>query len=72
MLGRLLGAFIVILVGVNLLPVIANAVAAAATNANTPAAAQTIIGLTTLFFSLAIMSLGVSLAIGGLRDAELI
>lgn len=71
MLGRLIGGFIVILVGVNLLPSVADAVKAAQTG-NVTGASSTIVGLTTLFYALGLMSAGVSVAVGGLRDAGLI
>ena len=74
MLGNLIGGFIVIIVGVSLMPVVGNAVVAAQqVNATIPSnvtgAASTILGLTTLFFALGIMSAGVALTVGGLRNA---
>jgi len=77
MLGNLIGGFIVILVGVNLIGTVADGVweAQYRNNASDPSnvtgAASTILGLTPLFFSLGIMSAGVALAIGGLRNAGL-
>ena len=70
-LGNLLGGFIVILVGVNLLPTVANQIAAAKTG-NVTGAAATLLDLTVIFFALGIMSSGVSLAVGGLRQAGLV
>jgi len=77
MLGNLLGGFIVILVGVNLIPTVADQVAAAGACTtsgctNVTGAASTILGLTTIFFALGIMAAGVSLAVGGLRNAGLV
>ena len=77
MLGNLLGGFIIVLVGVNLIPVIADSVYGAQNCAtsgctNVTGAASTILGLTTIFFALGIMAAGVSLAIGGLRNAGLV
>ena len=79
MLGNLLGGFIVIVVGVNLIPSIADGVAGAryingtstlGTNASyVTGAAGTILSLTPLFFALGIMSAGVALTVGGLRNA---
>ncbi len=73
MLGNLLGGFIVILVGVNLIPSIADGVYEArygtTSGYNVSGAAGTILGLTPLFFSLGIMSAGVALTVGGLRNA---
>ena len=71
-LGNLIGGFIVVLVGLNLLPTIASQVAAAQANANVTGAANTITGLTTIFFALGIMSAGVALAVSGLRNAGLV
>jgi len=76
MLGNLIGGFITILVGVNLIPTVADNVHAArydnVTATNVTGAASTILGLTTLFYALGIMSAGISLAVGGLRNAGLI
>jgi len=73
MLGNLLGGFIVILVGVNLLPTVADTVADQSASdsslANVSSAGATILGLVTLFYALGIMSAGVALCIGGLRNA---
>jgi len=71
MLADLLGGFIVIIVGVNLIPSVANNVTAAQSG-NVTGAASTILGLTTLFFALGIMSAGVSMTIGGLRNAGMV
>ncbi len=71
-LANLIGGFVVILIGVNLLPTVANEVAAAQANSNVTGAASTIVGLTTIFFSLGIMAAGVALAVGGLRNAGLV
>jgi len=68
MLGNLLGGFIVIIVGVNLIPTIADQVSTAQ-NGNVTGAASTIIGLVPLFYALGIMSAGVALCVGGLRNA---
>lgn len=70
-LGRLLQGFIVILVGVNLIPSVANAVVGAQ-GGNVTGAASTILGLSTLFFALGIMTAGVNIAVGGLADVGLI
>ena len=71
-LANLIGGFIVILVGVNLMPTVANQVALVQANGNVSGASNAIIGLTTVFFALGIMSAGVSLAVGGLRAAGLV
>lgn len=72
-LGRLLEGFITILIGVNLIGPVANAVAVAtATGANVTGSAATILDLVTLFFALGIMVAGVNIAVGGLQDVGLI
>ena len=71
MLGNLIGGFIVIIIGVNLIGTVADEVARAQ-NGNVTGAASTILGLTPLFFALGIMSAGVALAVGGLRNAGLV
>ena len=72
MLGNLIGGFVVILIGVNLLPTVANEVAGAQTNANVTGATDTIIGLTPLFFALGILSAGIALTAQGLRAAGML
>ena len=71
MLGNLIGGFIVILVGVTLIPTVADEIASAQSG-NVTGASSTILGLTTIFYALGIMSAGVSLAVGGLRNAGLV
>jgi len=72
MLGNLIGGFIVILVGVSLLPTVANEVQKAQDSDNVTGAASTVTGLVTLFFALGIMSAGVAIAAQGLRAAGLL
>ncbi len=79
MLGNLLGGFIVIIVGVNLMPSIADSVAGAryingtvglgTNSSHVTGASSTILGLTPLFYALGVMSAGVALTVGGLRNA---
>jgi hypothetical protein len=80
MLGNLIGGFIVILVGAVLAPTVANEVYAArynndgtfnTTGENITGAASTIIGLTTLFYCLAVASTGIGIAAVGLRQSGL-
>ena len=79
MLGNLIGGFITIIIGVNLIGPIADAVELTKTGSTadgganiTGGATATILGLTPLFFALGIMSAGVALAVGGLRNAGLV
>jgi len=71
MLGNLLGGFIVIIVGVNLVGPVADAVTAAQ-GGNVTGAASTILGLTTLFFALGVASAGIAIAAIGLRQSGLL
>ena len=71
MLGNLIGGFIVILVGVTLAPTVANEVKGAQNNGNITGATDTIVGLTTLFYCLAIASTGIGIATVGLRNSGL-
>lgn len=71
MLGNLIGGFIVILVGVTLAPTVANEVQGAQNNANITGASNTIMGLTTLFYVLAVASTGIGIATIGLRNSGL-
>jgi len=71
MLGNIIGGFIVILVGATLAPTVANEVAGAKANTNITGASSTIIGLTTLFYCLAIASAGIGIATVGLRNSGL-
>ena len=78
MLGNLIGGFIVIIVGVSLIPTVADNVVLAQNNgsgvkggvgANVTGASATILDLVVLFFALGIMSAGVALTVGGLKNA---
>lgn len=71
MLGNLIGGFIVILIGTTLAPVVANQVAGGTSNANMSSAASTVLGLTTLFYNLAIASSAIGIAAQGLRNSGL-
>jgi len=70
MLGNLLGGFIVIIVGVNLIGPVANTIAGVSENVT--GAALTILSLTTLFFALGIASAGIAIASIGLRQSGLL
>ena len=79
MLGNLIGGFITIVIGVNLISPIADSVAQNTAGGckstgcfNLTGAAGTILTLTPLFFALGIMAAGVALAVGGLRNAGLV
>ena len=80
MLGNIIGGFIVILVGVTLAPTVATEVAGArgwngseylVTGHNITGASSTILGLTTLFYNLAIASTAIGIAATGLRNSGL-
>lgn len=70
-LGNLIGGFIVILVGVNLIPTVANQVEGAQSG-NVTGAAATLLDLTTLFFALAIMASAISVGVSALRQSGLV
>jgi len=70
-LGRLLEGFITILIGVNLIPSVADQVVSAQSG-NVTGSSSTILSLVTLFFALGIMIAGVNIAVGGLQDVGLI
>lgn len=71
MLGNVIGGFVVIVVATALLPIVANQVVAAQTG-NVTGAASTLVGLTTLFYSLAIATVAIAIAANGLRQANLV
>ena len=77
-LANLLGGFIVILVGVNLIPSIADSIDETLVgngsegNLNVTGGAAAVLNLTTIFFAIGIMAAGVSLAMNGLREAGMI
>jgi hypothetical protein len=70
MIGQMIGGFFAILVGVTLMPTIADNVVAAENNSNVTAAGQTIVGLTTIFASIAVISAGIGLISVGLKKAD--
>lgn len=71
-LGKILEGFIVIVVGVNLAPTVANQTTAATNNANVSAAAATMLNLTVLFFAIGIMTAGIGIGVGGLQEIGLL
>lgn len=71
MLGNLIGGFIVILVGVTLAPTVAQNVGTAQADGNITGASDTILGLTTLFYVLAIASSAIGIAAVGLKNSGL-
>ena len=77
MLADLIGGFITILVGVTLVPVIADQIHAARYEngnnvTNITGASSTLLSLTTLFFVIAVMGTGVGVAARGLKAAGLL
>ncbi len=78
-LGNMIGGFVTIIVGVNLIPVVADQVHVAkfgsgndSTLSNVTGAASTLLDLTTLFFALSIMATAVSTGISALRESGLV
>ena len=72
MLGNLIGGFIVILVGTSLAPTVAQQVGTAQADGNITGASDTLIGLTTLFYCLAIATAAIGIAAVGLRNSGMI
>ena len=78
-LGNMIGGFITIIVGVNLIPTVADQVSAAKTGqvgtnagANVTGSAATLLDLTTLFFALSIMATAISTGVSALRESGLV
>ena len=71
MLGNLIGGFIAILVGTSLAPTVAQQVGIAQGNDNITGAADTLLGLTTLFYCLAIATAAIGIAAIGLKNSGL-
>jgi len=71
-LGNLIGGFITVLIGVTLMPEVADGVSDSLISGNVTGAAATVVGLVTLFFALGIMSAGVAIAVNGLKQAGMI
>ncbi len=71
MLGNLIGGFIVILVGASLAPTVAQQIGTAQADGNVTGASDTLLGLTTLFYSLSIATAAIGVAAVGLRNSGL-
>ena len=73
-LGNLISGFIVIIVGVNLMPTIADQVRGVldVNGTNISGASATLLDLTILFFALSIMASAIGIAISGLRESGLV
>jgi len=82
MIGNLVGGFLVIIIGVTIAPTVANTIEGAryyndgtgdlVQNPNITGASSTILGLTTLFYMLAVASVGIGIATVGLRNSGLL
>lgn len=70
-LGQLFEGFITIVVGVNLIPTVADQVVAA-TSGNVTGGAASILTLVTLFFAIGIMVAAVNVSVAGLQDMGLV
>jgi len=77
MLGNLVGGFIVILIGITLTPTVANEVQGARGNSshvdtgNITGASGTVLGLTNLFYALAVAAVAMGMSVAGLRKGGL-
>ena len=77
MLGQLVGGFITIIIGVTLVPSVANLVTQAqwsnaSDRTNITGASATILNLTTLFFCLGVTTIGIAISSQGLRAAGML
>lgn len=70
-LGQLFEGFITIVVGVNLIPTVADQISLA-TSGNVTGSSASILNLVTLFFAIGIMVAAVNVSVGGLQDMGLI
>ena len=73
-LGNMIGGFITIIVGVNLIPTVADQIEGVigANGTNVSGAAATLLDLTTLFFALSIMATAIGTGIAALRESGLV
>ena len=71
MLGNLLGGFIVILIGVQLLPIVAQQISVAKANISNGTIGN-LLDLVTIFYTLGIVSSAISLTVSGLRQAGVV
>lgn len=70
-LGQLFEGFITIVVGVNLIPTVADQISVATTG-NVTGGAASILNLVTLFFAIGIMVSAVNVSVAGLQDMGLV
>ena len=68
-LSNIIGGFVVILIGTALLPEISKQVTLAQNTTNVTGAANTLVGLTTLFFALAISASAIGIVAMALRNS---
>ena len=70
----MLGGFITIIVGVNLIPTVADQIEGVigSNGSNVTGAAATLLDLTTLFFALSIMATAIGTGIAALRESGLV
>lgn len=71
-LGNIIGGFVTILIGVSLLPTIAEEVNAAASSSELTSSAQQMLSLCPIFFAIAVFAVGISVLYGSLRGTGLI
>ena len=71
-LGNLIGGFIVIIVGLTLMPTVVEQVEMTKANVTMSGPASQILDLTTTFFAIGIFLVAISMAFGALRESGLI
>jgi len=73
MIGRLVGGFVAIIIGVSLVPEISKEVASATMTNMTGSSAwgSTVLSIAPVFFALGVLAVGIGIAYSGLRDSGL-
>jgi len=81
MLSEILGGFVVLVIGTTLIPTVANLVVDAQcggnqnltdATCNVSGTSSTVVGLTTLFYALAVMTTALAIAAQGLRSSGIV
>lgn len=72
MLGLIIAGFMIMIIGVTLLPLIAQQTFLAQNDSNVTGASDVLLGLNTLFFALVVCVSGLGVAVAGLRNSGMI
>ena len=71
-LGSIIGGFIVVVVGINLIPTVTDQISEAAALSNVTGAASTLLDITPLLFAIGIIGVAISIAMGALKQSNII